>query len=107
MSTVTTIASRLKEASPDLDHVILVVDDLDRAAGLFTDLGFTVTPRSDHPFGTANRLIVFDNNFIELLASMPGAALGPYRVVSDFLAANDGPGPWGIVWATTDAANVH
>ncbi|MGH6815720.1 MAG: VOC family protein [Hyphomicrobiaceae bacterium] len=50
---------------------MLAVDDLDRAAACYEELGFTLTPRASHPdtMGTANRLAQFaGRNFIELLA---------------------------------------
>ena len=30
-------------------------------------MGFTVTPRAEHPFGTANHLVQLQGNFLELL----------------------------------------
>jgi hypothetical protein len=53
-----------------IDHVVLAVRDLDRAAGTFQGLGFTLTPRAMHEdrMGTSNRLAQFaGRNFIELL----------------------------------------
>lgn len=50
-----------------LDHLVVCVDDLDGAAADWAALGFTVTPRAQHPFGTHNRLIQLDGFFIELL----------------------------------------
>jgi hypothetical protein len=49
------------------DHVILMVPDLDAAAEDWTRQGFVVTPRFRHPFGTANRLVMFGDHFVELL----------------------------------------
>jgi hypothetical protein len=51
-----------------LDHVVIAVRDLDAAKVAYETLGFTVSPPSAHPFGTSNRLVVFDTNFLELLA---------------------------------------
>jgi catechol 2,3-dioxygenase-like lactoylglutathione lyase family enzyme len=53
-----------------IDHVVVAVDNLDRAAARYEALGFTLTPRASHPdrMGTANRLAQFaGRNFIELL----------------------------------------
>jgi catechol 2,3-dioxygenase-like lactoylglutathione lyase family enzyme len=53
-----------------IDHVVLAVRDLDRAAALYERLGFTLTPRASHDdrMGTSNRLAQFrGKNFIELL----------------------------------------
>ncbi|NIQ53863.1 MAG: VOC family protein, partial [Gammaproteobacteria bacterium] len=43
-----------------IDHLVHAVDDLDAAAAAYEDLGFLVTPRADHPFGTSNRLVILD-----------------------------------------------
>lgn len=51
-----------------LDHVVHAVFDLDAAASRYAELGFAVTPQSDHPFGTSNRLVVLDRSYVELLA---------------------------------------
>jgi hypothetical protein len=53
-----------------IDHMVLAVRDLDRAAALFEKAGFTLTPRAFHDdrMGTSNRLIQFrGRNFIEVL----------------------------------------
>lgn len=53
-----------------IDHVVLTVQDLDRAAAAYQRLGFTLTPRATHEdrMGTSNRLAQFGGrNFIELL----------------------------------------
>ena len=50
-----------------LDHIVFCVRDLDAAVARYNDLGFTTTPRAEHPWGTANCLVQFDGNFIELL----------------------------------------
>jgi len=53
-----------------IDHVVVAVRDLDRAGGVYQELGFTLTPRAAHDdrMGTSNRLAQFaGKNFIELL----------------------------------------
>ncbi len=51
-----------------IDHLVLCVDDLDAAGALYERLGFTVTPRAQHDWGTANRLVQFDHrSFLEVL----------------------------------------
>lgn len=55
-------------SSAPIDHVVITVADLDWAAAQFEALGFTLTPRALHPWGTANRLVqLAGGNFIELL----------------------------------------
>jgi catechol 2,3-dioxygenase-like lactoylglutathione lyase family enzyme len=57
-----------------MDHVIILVDDLERASSDFTALGFTVTPGGEHGEGLShNALIHFaDGTFFELLAFKRG-----------------------------------
>lgn len=58
-----------------IDHLILAVHDLEAASQTFAaQLGFHVGGGGTHPrFGTANRLIVLDNAYIELIAAQPDA----------------------------------
>lgn len=51
-----------------IDHVVHAVDDLEAAARAYSDLGFVVTPRADHPFGTSNRLVVLSDSYLEIVA---------------------------------------
>jgi len=52
-----------------IDHIVIVVRDLDQAAEDFTRLGFTVVPGGRHPVGTHNMLIpLADGSYIELAA---------------------------------------
>ncbi len=53
-----------------IDHVVLAVRNLGRAADIYKHLGFTLTPLASHEdrMGTSNRLAQFgERNFIELL----------------------------------------
>jgi len=53
-----------------IDHIVLAVDNLDKAAEHYQALGFTLTPRAAHEdrMGTSNRLAQFSGqNFIEIL----------------------------------------
>jgi catechol 2,3-dioxygenase-like lactoylglutathione lyase family enzyme len=52
-----------------IDHLVIVVGDLDRAAGDYQRLGFTVVPGGRHPVGSHNALISFaDDSYLELIA---------------------------------------
>jgi catechol 2,3-dioxygenase-like lactoylglutathione lyase family enzyme len=85
-----------------LDHVIIAVGDLERAAGVFRALGFTLAPRGEHAeWGTANHCIMFGNDYLELLAARAEGA--PAERVRAFTAAR-GDGLMGLVWGTEDAA---
>ena len=83
-----------------IDHIVVTVPSLDEAARTYEGLGFTLTPRAQHPWGTANRLVQFEGrNFIELLeidrpelitahafeASPPSFSFGAFN--RDFLAS--------------------
>lgn len=75
-----------------LDHVLIAVRDLARAAGTFADgLGFTLTPEGVHPGrGTHNRLIVFGPDYLELIAIRdPAEAVFRPSMVS-FLKSREG-----------------
>jgi hypothetical protein len=51
-----------------IDHLVLCVRSLEAAHETYTRLGFTLTPPAQHPWGTANRLVQLQGNFLELLA---------------------------------------
>jgi hypothetical protein len=81
-----------------LDHLVICVSDLAEAAPDWQTLGFNLTPTGVHPFGTSNRLAMFGNNFLELLAvtdaaAVPPAAPGHFSFAAhnqDFLADAEG-----------------
>ncbi|MEM1047409.1 MAG: VOC family protein [Pseudomonadota bacterium] len=52
-----------------VDHVFLLINDLDRGASQFRALGFTVSPRGMHSAhkGSANHTIMFPHDYVELL----------------------------------------
>ena len=52
-----------------IDHVLIAVRDLDAAKDTFERLGFKVTPEGRHPGrGTSNRLVVFGEEYLELIS---------------------------------------
>jgi hypothetical protein len=53
-----------------LDHLVVLVHDLEAAARAWAGLGFTVSPRGEHSahLKTANHTIMFGPNYLELLA---------------------------------------
>jgi len=52
-----------------IDHLVIVVGDLDRAADDFRQLGFTVVAGGRHPVGSHNALISFqDGSYLEIIA---------------------------------------
>jgi hypothetical protein len=92
-----------------IDHLVLCVHDLTRAQQSFGALGFNLTPASEHPFGTRNRLALLANNFIELLAvgdptAVPAAAPGRFSFAAHnqaFLAQAEGMSM--LAWHSADA----
>jgi hypothetical protein len=52
-----------------IDHIVIVVNDLDQAAKDYEQLGFTVVPGGKHPVGSHNVLIsLADGSYIEIIA---------------------------------------
>jgi catechol 2,3-dioxygenase-like lactoylglutathione lyase family enzyme len=64
-----------------LDHVVIVVSELEQAIAGYSALGFTVSPGGEHADGrTHNALIPFaDGSYIELIAFRPGIAAPDHR----------------------------
>ena len=57
-----------------IDHVLIAVDDLERARMGWTRLGFTLTPRGRHlQQGTGNYCVMFERDYIELLGVVDAA----------------------------------
>ncbi|HVR15606.1 MAG TPA: VOC family protein, partial [Candidatus Limnocylindrales bacterium] len=52
-----------------IDHIVVVVKDLDQAAKNYEQLGFTVIPGGQHPVGSHNVLISLrDGSYLEIIA---------------------------------------
>jgi hypothetical protein len=52
-----------------IDHLVIVVNDLEQAAKDYASLGFTVVPGGQHPVGSHNALISFpDGSYLEIIA---------------------------------------
>ncbi len=51
-----------------IDHLVLSVSDIEHAAQFYRRLGFTTTPRAQHPWGTDNSLVQLIGSFLELLS---------------------------------------
>ncbi len=85
-----------------IDHIAVVVPELNVAIANYTALGFTVVPGGRHPIGSHNALIAFeDGSYIELLAFFEpnpshrwyqalqkGGGLVDYCMVTDNLRAD-------------------
>jgi hypothetical protein len=56
-----------------LDHVVInTLFDMDRAAALMLQLGFTLTPRGYHSLGSINHLVMFEHDYLELVGLPSG-----------------------------------
>ena len=86
-----------------LDHVVILVRDLDRAHDTWQRLGFTLTPRGYHSLGSQNHCIMFGRDYLELMAlPKPHPA---FQYFADFLARGQGVGA--IALATDDAGAAY
>lgn len=92
-------AATAASAAGGLDHVVVLVRDLDRAHAAWTRLGFTLTPRGFHSLGSQNHCVMLGRDYIELMGiPKPHPALQGF---SDFLAAGEGAGA--VALASDDA----
>lgn len=85
-----------------IDHVVVVVKNLDAAAESWRRLGFTISPRGTHSakLGSGNHTIMIGEDYIELLGILtPTEHNAPSRA---FLSARGG-GIERIAFTTTDA----
>ncbi|MCB1812303.1 MAG: VOC family protein [Candidatus Competibacteraceae bacterium] len=82
-----------------IDHPVIAARELERACHVYKRLGFTLSPRGQHPWGTANHLIMFQRDFIELLGVYDPVLLSQEispnsqvysGFVRDFLARREG-----------------
>jgi len=87
-----------------LDHVVILVRDLDRAQDTYRRLGFTVTPRGYHSLGSQNHCIMFGRDYLELMA-LPASTPPALRYFADFLSRGEGVGA--LALATDDAAAAY
>jgi hypothetical protein len=71
-----------------IDHVVLAVHDLDLAAETFRRLGFTLTPRGYHDFGSQNHCVMFGDDYIEIVAVPKPHPFNQYY--TDFLVRGEG-----------------
>lgn len=86
-----------------LDHVVILVHDLDRARDTYARMGFTLTPRGIHTLGSQNHCIMLGSDYLELL-SLPKTHPSMQHY-ADFLGRGEGIG--GIALATDDARGAH
>lgn len=82
-----------------IDHVVILVRDLDLAEETYSRLGFSLSPRGYHSLGSQNHCLMFQRDYVELLAvPKPHPVMQSFM---DFLAVGEGVGA--IALATKDA----
>jgi catechol 2,3-dioxygenase-like lactoylglutathione lyase family enzyme len=85
-----------------LDHVVINArDDMDRAADVYTRLGFSLTERGYHSLGSMNHLAMFGTDYLELIAVPKDAKSGRL----DLLTYS--PGLNGLVFGSEDSAITY
>lgn len=90
----------MKETITGIDHAIILVSDLDRAAATYRRLGFTLTERGHHTkLGTHNHCMMLQNDYLEILGVAEPAIVSPRW--TEILA--DREGPVAAALATDDA----
>ena len=70
-----------------IDHVVIVVRNLDAARDAFRRMGFTVTPRGLHSLGSQNHCVMFGHDYIELLWSPEGPPHPSRQYYTEFARA--------------------
>jgi hypothetical protein len=81
-----------------INHLVLAGHDLEAMRSHYAGLGFTVTPRGQHPFGTGNTPVQLHGTYVELLAvtiphDVPEHGPGHFSFAAfnrDFLARHQG-----------------
>jgi hypothetical protein len=81
-----------------INHLVLAGHDLEAMRSHYAGLGFTVTPRGQHPFGTGNSLMQLHGSYLELLAvtapqDVPERRAGHFSFAAfnrDYLKRHDG-----------------
>jgi catechol 2,3-dioxygenase-like lactoylglutathione lyase family enzyme len=94
----------MSQAICGIDHLLIAVRDLDRAATAYRRLGFTLSPRAVHSqhMGTANHTIMLERDYFELLAVLaPTPANAKWRYA---LAEREGLAGFAAATPSADAA---
>lgn len=85
-----------------IDHVVVMVKNLDAAAESWRRLGFTISPRGTHSakLGSGNYTIMFGDDYVELLGILTATE---HNAPSRAFIAERGGGIERIAFTTTDA----
>jgi Glyoxalase-like domain len=87
-----------------IDHAVVVVNDLDRAAENWKRLGFTVSPRGTHSakMGSGNYTIMLGSDYVELLGVLVKT---DHNAPTRAFLARTGGGIERVAFTTLDAAS--
>ena len=86
----------------NLDHVVINVKaDMDLAQLVFSNLGFTLTPRGYHTLGSINHLMMFGSDYMELIGFPEHGVVNNPNSRSDLTTA-----PFGINGLVFKSRNV-
>jgi hypothetical protein len=58
----------MRDGLTGIDHAVVLVRDLDAAEAAWRRLGFAPTPRGHHTLGSSNHCMMFERDYLELLA---------------------------------------
>jgi len=85
-----------------LDHIVISTRfEMDRAEAVFSNLGFTLTPRGKHTLGSINHLMMFKSDYLELVGIHEADAHKRPEI------ANAPFGLDGLVFKTGDVDQTH
>jgi len=72
-----------------INHLVLAARELEALRAFYAGLGFTLTPRADHPFGTSNSVVQLHGSYLELLSlTRPQLVPEPTAQTFSFAAFN-------------------
>ena len=87
-----------------IDHAAILVADLAKAEAAYRRLGFKTTPIGRHNnVGTANHLIMFEDDFFEMLGIETPTAFN--KQWADAIAEREGL--WGLAFTSDDVRATH
>lgn len=87
---------------PRLDHTVINARfEMDRAQAVYQDLGFSLTERGFHSLGSINHLMMFGDNYLELIGLPPGVEHQRPHIANAPLGLN------GLVFKTSDVDSVY
>lgn len=87
---------------PRLDHTVINTRfDMDRAEAVYRDFGFCLTGRGYHSLGSINHLMMFGDNYLELIGLPPGSDHQRPHIAEAPLGID------GLVFKTSDVDSVY